>query len=120
MKNENRPWVGFELQQLNTAKRGEPLTALVKIRNVGKSPAMNVHGQVRIGDLTLMSADGVAECRGCSHSLLLPGADATYPPITMTAEQTDYKNTRRQSLVALIMKTRTDIRTGQPSVSITR
>ena len=91
MKNENRPWVGFELQQLNTAKRGEPLTVLVKIRNVGKSPAINVHGQFRVGDLTLTSTDGVAECQGCSHSLLLPGADATYPPIRINAEQTDYK-----------------------------
>jgi hypothetical protein len=92
-RNEKRKSavVGFEPQQLNSAKRGEPLTALVKIKNVGKSPAMNVHGQLRVGDLTLSPADGVAECRGCSHNLLLPGADATYGPITMTAEQTDYK-----------------------------
>jgi hypothetical protein len=37
MKNENRPWVGFEVHQLNVAKRGEPLTAIIAIKNVGKS-----------------------------------------------------------------------------------
>ena len=91
MKNENRPWVGFEIHQLNAAKRGEPLTAIVTIKNVGKSPAMNVHAQFRVGDLTFTDKDGVEECRGCSNSFLLPGANAAYPGITIPAEKTDYK-----------------------------
>jgi hypothetical protein len=87
MKNENRPWVGFEVHQIGTAARGEALTAIIAVKNVGKSPAMNVHAQFRVGDLT---EDGVHECHGCSNSFLLPGADATYP-ITIPAGKTDYK-----------------------------
>jgi hypothetical protein len=91
MKNENRPWVGFEIHQLNAAKRGEPLTAVVAIKNVGKSPAMKVHAQFRVSDLTFTAQDGVSECHGCSNSFLLPGADLGYPPITISGEKTDYK-----------------------------
>jgi hypothetical protein len=93
MKNENRPWVGVEIHQLNTAKRGEPLTAIIAVKNVGKSPAMKVHAQFRVGDLTFTTQEGVAECRGCSNSFLLPGAEVTYPPIIIPAEKTDYKST---------------------------
>jgi hypothetical protein len=51
---------------------------------------MKVHAQFRVGDLTFTAQDGVGECHGCS-SFMLPGADLSYPPITISGDKTDYK-----------------------------
>jgi hypothetical protein len=50
-----------------------------------------VHAQFRVGDLTFTAQDGIGECRGCSNSFMLPGADVGCPPITISGDKTDYK-----------------------------
>jgi hypothetical protein len=90
MWEENRPVVGFEIVQSNAAKPGEPLTALIAIKNAGKSTALNVHASIETKYLKHNSEDAVAECKACSHALLLPGLSAYFSPV-MSREMTDYK-----------------------------
>ena len=89
MQVENRPWVGFEVQS-SGAKKGENLIAIFIVKNAGKSPALKVHASFRTAYLKFNSEDGLPECKSCSSSLLLPGADVKYPA-SIPGDMTDYK-----------------------------
>ncbi len=89
MQAQNRPWVGFEVVS-SGAKRGENLTAMFIDKNAGRSPALKVHASFKTAYLKFNSEDGVSECKACSSSLLLPGADAKYVA-SITGDMTDYK-----------------------------
>lgn len=92
MRADQRPWVGFKVVDVSSAKRGETLTATFNVKNVGKSPALKVHATLDTKFLKYNSEDGVSECTSCSSSLLIPGASVKYP-ITIPGEMTDYKKT---------------------------
>jgi hypothetical protein len=96
MRDENRPWVGFEVVQASNPKPGEQLNALVTTKNVGKSPALNVHANFRVAFLKFNSEDGIAECKSCSHYILIPGASAPYP-VAISGTMTDYKKDNKKA-----------------------
>jgi hypothetical protein len=77
MEADQRPWVGIEGLQ-GEAQPGQDFFASATIKNVGKSPAFNVHTYFKTGvydeQPTKFSFDDLRECLECGNFLLLPGA----------------------------------------------
>ncbi len=78
MKEDQRPWVGFEIMSASSVKPGEALNAVIAVKNAGKAPALNVRARFRTDRLD--TKDYLDACvHECSKSILLPGASVPYP-----------------------------------------